>query len=133
MHDVEASRRSGPRSAATPARFQAQASGRTGTRRSTNVAPFNSRTAAGAGRSRHEELQRVSATPAAAGSPSAFRFKQAEGELVHPLADTGAVAQGRPVVEQQVHHGACILSRKTGVSSRGVGRGVIRPQLVDCQ
>ena len=101
-----------------PTRFQAQVSGPTGTRRSTNVAPFSSRSADGAGRSRHEELQRVSSTPAAAGSPRRLQGQQVERELVHPLADTGPVSQGRPVVEQQMHHGVLYPTAKGPASPR---------------
>ncbi|HSP90612.1 MAG TPA: hypothetical protein VLN08_06885, partial [Vicinamibacterales bacterium] len=53
---------------------------------------------------------------------------------VHPLAHTGAIAQGRPVVEKQRHHGALYPTAKGRMFPRGgTPSAAIRPQVLDCQ
>ena len=60
--------------------------------------------------------------------------QQVEGELMHPLAHTGAIAQGRPVVEKQRHHGALYPTAKGRMFPRGGTRGAaLCPQVLDCQ
>ena len=117
-----------------PTRFQAQVSGLTGRRRSTKVAPSSSRRAAGVGRSRHDELQSVSSMLSAAGSPSDLQFQQMQRELMDPLADTGPVAQSRPVVEQELDHSVQYPTAKAQARRRRRRAAAgFRLQLVDCQ
>ena len=63
-----------------------------------------------------------------------LEVQEVERELVHPFADTGAVAEGRPVIEEEMHHGVLYPTAKgPGLSCGGRPGASVRLQLVERQ